>query len=160
MKLKRILCLIIALVMVVLVCASCNGNGEKTDPDREGQIIVATWNKGNIWSGDVFEWVNYFYSLYYSDIQGGVRTTKDILELSIRAYCLVPLLENYLKEIGKTVSEDAVEVGVLQMMMNLDELYSEEGGFEYWKNELKSKKIIVGEMSHSDADNKMPILWQ
>lgn len=134
MKLKRILCLIIALVMVVLVCASCNGNGEKTDPDREGQIIVATWNKGNIWSGDVFEWVNYFYSLYYSDIQGGVRTTKDILELSIRAYCLVPLLENYLKEIGKTVSEDAIEVGVLQMMMNLDELYSEEGGFEYWKN--------------------------
>lgn len=134
MKLKRILCLIIALVMVVLVCASCNGNGEKTDPDREGQIIVATWNKGNIWSGDVFEWVNYFYSLYYSDIQGGVRTTKDILELSIRAYCLVPLLENYLKEIGKTVSEDAIEIGVLQMMMNIDEQYSEEGGFEYWKN--------------------------
>ena len=120
--------------MVVLVCASCNGNGEKTDPDREGQIIVATWNKGNIWSGDVFEWVNYFYSLYYSDIQGGVRTTKDILELSIRAYCLVPLLENYLKEIGKTVSEDAIEIGVLQMMMNIDEQYSEEGGFEYWKN--------------------------
>lgn len=134
MKLKRILCLIIALVMVVLVCASCNGNGEKTDPDREGQIIVATWNKGNIWSGDVFEWVNYFYSLYYSDIQGGVRTTKDILELSIRAYCLVPLLENYLKEIGKTVTEDAIEIGVLQMMMNIDEQYSEEGGFEYWKN--------------------------
>ena len=120
--------------MVVLVCASCNGNGEKTDPDREGQIIVATWNKGNIWSGDVFEWVNYFYSLYYSDIQGGVRTTKDILELSIRAYCLVPLLENYLKEIGKTVSEDAIEIGVLQMMINIDEQYSEEGGFEYWKN--------------------------
>ena len=74
MKLRRILCFVIALAMIVLVCASCNGNNDKPDPDREGQIIVATWNKGNIWSGDIAEWVNYFYATYYSAIQSGQPT--------------------------------------------------------------------------------------
>ena len=134
MKLKRVLCLIIALSMIVLICASCNGNNNTPDPDREGQIIVATWNKGNIWSGDIYEWVNYFYARYYTSIQKGEMSTNDIVKLSVNAYCLVPLLEDYLKSIDRAVSEDAIEFGVLQKKIDIEDEYSEEGGYNYWKD--------------------------
>lgn len=133
MKLRRILCFVIALAMIVLVCASCNGNNDKPDPDREGQIIVATWNKGNIWSGDIAEWVNYFYATYYSAIQSGQATTDDIMRLAINAYCLVPLLEDYLKEIGQPVSEEDINMAVVSYITDIDMEYEEEGGYDYWK---------------------------
>ena len=126
MKLRRILCFVIALAMIVLLCASCNGNNEKNDPDREGQIIVATWNKGNIWSGDIYEWVNYFYSRYYTTIQKGEMTTDDVIKLGINAYCLVPLLEDYLKGLGEVVSEETIELSAISTIMSIDEEYSEE----------------------------------
>ena len=147
MKLKRILCLVIALSMIVLVCASCNGNNNTTDPDREGQIIVATWNRGNIWSGDVAEWVNYFYSSYYSYIKSGQATTDDIMRLAINAYCLVPLLEDYLKEIGKSISEDDINYAVINYITEIEVEYADEGGYEYWKAGVGVSDSFITELT-------------
>ncbi len=148
MNFKRLLSLIIALAMVVIVCVSCNGN--ENDPNKnqhKDEIIVATWNRGNIWSGDIKDWNKYFYARYYSDVTAGKMTTDNVLRLSINAYVLVPILEEYLSEKGYSLTEEELEISVLNYMAQLDATYPDEGGYNYWKDGIGVSDNFIYELT-------------
>ena len=145
MRIRRFLSFFIAIAMVILLCVSCNKNNDKKE--HEGEIIVATWNKGNIWSGDITEWVNYFYAHNYEYIKNNQMTMDKVIKLGINAYCLIPLLEDYLKSIGESVSEESIELAALNYMAQIDYTYQDEGGYNAWKDGIGVTDNFIYELT-------------
>lgn len=136
-KLKKIFCLVLSFAMILVIVASCN---KRPDPDKD-KFVVATYDKGYVYSDDITQWVNYLYVFEYEDIQNGSKTKQDIAKEAIETYLLNIFLDEELKKYDLNISNDDLEMLVSNQILELDENFdstdSSTGenykGYEGWK---------------------------
>lgn len=132
MKKSKILCAVLAVLMLAGVLCSCK------DKNEDRGILLATYDGGDVYSNDkaVIDWTNYNYGYYYDYLEEGTMTNQDVAQITVWSVVYPIIMEADLKEKGITITEEAVREMFDYNKLNYDEYYNDgEGGFEKFKED-------------------------
>ena len=135
-KIKKIICLVLSLAMILLIVSSCN----KPDDEKE-KFVVATYDKGKVYSDQITNWVNFLYTRQYSEIEAGTVTKQEIAKQAIETLLLNIFLDEELTKINKNISNEDLDMLVSNEILELNEQFKSTDsatgktyvGYEGWK---------------------------
>ena len=132
-KIKKIVCLALAVAMTVSVCAmfmSC-------DKIPSGKLL-ATYNGGKVYESDVADWQNFFRIEKVNEIFQAEDQQAKIAEVddeTTEFYVQLKAFKKLLEDKGvSTISDSAVKKYAEEVLIpSIEEKYAENGGYTFWR---------------------------
>lgn len=119
-SLRKIICLVLAMTMVIAVLASCN------KPQEDDKDVIATYDEnGKVRESDIQYWMNYLYIYNYDQVQSGQMTGKDIATQAISTYLLNKFLEEELKKVDIEITDRELVMLRSEFAISMDEEFNE-----------------------------------
>lgn len=139
---KRIAAFALAAAMLLGICASMTSCKERGN-------IVASYDGGEIYEGDLVDWQSYFLGFYYQNIIKSENPTAEIqqvLDLTTKAVLQTKIFKDILEKEDILVLKDSdikQRANEIIEELNEDEELKKLGGYDHWKKYYGVSKNFI-----------------